>query len=65
MTDLFTTSPRAYPPTAHPNIRIIADMMLGTPRREMLNRLKAGEYEGAHPAYLTEAGLTPTNTETR
>lgn len=60
MTDLFATTHRPYPPTAHPNIRIIADMMLGTPRQEMRNRMAAGEYRGCHGQYLAEAGLTPT-----
>lgn len=56
MSDLFgaTPAPKRY---GHPNSLIIGDMMLMVSKPEMKRRHARGEYTGAHPLYVKEAGL--------
>lgn len=52
--DLFANP---QPRHGHPNILLIGDMMRHVSKPEMKRRHQAGEYRGAHPAYLAEAGI--------
>lgn len=54
MTDLFT---KPEPRHGHPNALLIGDMIRLVSKAEMNRRHDAGEYRGAHPAYLAEAGI--------